>query len=41
MRDLSSILVKKTTRAKLKKLGKKGETYDDVINHLMDARKNG
>ena len=29
------IKVRKETREKLRELGRKGETYDDVINRLM------
>ncbi len=33
---LTSIKVKKETRDVLKSIGKKGETYDDIINRLLD-----
>jgi hypothetical protein len=36
MHDATSILLKKSTKAKLKKLGMKGETYNDIINRLID-----
>ena len=37
MHDATSILVKKSTKGKLKKLGVKGETYNDIINRLIDG----
>lgn len=37
--DETMIPVKKTTREKLKELGKKSETYDDVILTLMEIKK--
>ena len=36
MHDATSILVKKSTKGKLKKIGRKGETYNDIINRLLD-----
>lgn len=33
---MTSIKVKKETRDVLKSIGKKGETYDDIINRLLD-----
>lgn len=35
----TTIQVKKTTRKRLKELGKKGESYDDIINRLADEAK--
>lgn len=32
----TTIVVKKETRDRLKKIGKKGESYDDIINRLID-----
>ena len=32
---LTTIIIKKSTRETLKKLGKKGDTYDEVINKLI------
>jgi hypothetical protein len=32
----TAILLKKTTRDRLKDAGKKGESYDDIINRLLD-----
>ena len=34
--ELTTIKVKKETRDVLKSVGKKGETYDDIINRLLD-----
>ena len=34
--ELTSIKIKKETRDVLKSVGKKGETYDDIINRLLD-----
>jgi len=31
-----TIKIMKETRERLKALGRKGETYDDIINHLID-----
>lgn len=39
MGEMTSIKVKKTTRDRLADFGKKSETYDDVLNRLMDAYK--
>ena len=36
--DRSSIIVKNTTRQKLKTTGRKDQTYDDVINELIDLK---
>lgn len=33
-----TILVRKGTREKLKDLGKKAQTYDDLINELIERR---
>jgi hypothetical protein len=35
--DITSLKVKKTTRDRLGKLGNKTETYDDLLNRLMDS----
>jgi len=32
---ITVICLKKTTREQLKDFGKKGDTYDDIINKLM------
>ncbi|MDH5448745.1 MAG: hypothetical protein OEY24_04950 [Candidatus Bathyarchaeota archaeon] len=34
--ELTSIKIKKSTRDVLKSVGKKSETYDDIINRLLD-----
>jgi hypothetical protein len=33
---LTSIKIKPQTRDTLKSVGKKGETYDEIINRLLD-----
>ena len=35
MGDITTIPLKKNTRDKLKKLGQKGETYDNIIQKLI------
>lgn len=35
------IRVSRETREKLKDLGKKGETYEDIVRRLMEEEKNG
>jgi len=37
----TSIQVFRTTKAKLDKLGKKGDTYDDIIKKLLEAKGKG
>lgn len=32
-----TVKLKRSTVEKLKELGKKGDTYDDIINRLIDA----
>jgi len=40
--NITSLKVKKTTRDRLGKLGNKTETYDDLLNRIMDFyEKNG
>ena len=34
--DLTTIRLKKETATALKEIGKKGETYDDIVNRLLD-----
>jgi len=34
-RDMTTIQISKETREMLKELGKKGETYDDIIRRLI------
>lgn len=35
IRDGVTIMIRLETREKLKNTGKKGETYDDIINRLL------
>lgn len=35
-RDMTTIQISKETREMLKELGKKGETYDDIIRRLIE-----
>jgi hypothetical protein len=37
MGDITTIPLTKTTRDRLRTLGKKGETYDELLNRLMDV----
>ena len=37
MADLTTIPLSKQTRDRLRSLGRKGETYDELLNRLMDA----
>jgi transcriptional regulator len=39
-KDLTTIQLSKTVREQLKKLGKKGETYDAIIRRLIKAAEN-
>jgi len=39
--ELTQIKLKKTTVKRLKKLGSKGETYDEIVNKLIGENKNG
>lgn len=34
--ELTSIKIRKETRDVLKSVGRKGETYDEIINRLLD-----
>jgi hypothetical protein len=36
MSEFTTIKIRKETRDVLKSVGKKGETYDDIINRLLD-----
>ena len=38
-REMTTIQVSKETREMLKELGKKGETYDDIIRRLIELAK--
>ncbi len=35
--EKTTIQIKKSTVTRLKSYGKKGETYDDVLNRLLDG----
>ncbi|MEA3199666.1 MAG: hypothetical protein QOE90_1094 [Thermoplasmata archaeon] len=35
--DITTIPLTKATRDRLRSLGKKGETYDELLNRLMDV----
>jgi len=39
MKDITTITIKKETREMLKELGKKGETYDEIIKRLIELWK--
>lgn len=41
MSEKTSIPLLKLTRDRLKKEGIKGETWDDLINRILDERKGG
>ncbi len=36
MGDVTTIPLTKATRDRLKKAGRKGETYDDLLNRILD-----
>jgi len=36
MSEITTLKVTKATRDRLKALGRKGETYDEIINRLAD-----
>jgi len=38
IREGATIKILEKTRARLKAIGKKGETYDDIINRLIDQQ---
>jgi transcriptional regulator len=38
--ETTTILIKKSTRNKLKVLGNKGDTYDDIIEKLIESKEN-
>lgn len=40
MEDITTIQIKKETREMLKEIGKKGETYDEIIRRLIDLWRN-
>jgi hypothetical protein len=37
--DRSTILIRNTTRQRMKKTARKDQTYDDLINELIDRKK--
>lgn len=37
MGEITSLKVKKATRDRLAKIGAKAETFDDIINRLIDS----
>ena len=37
--EYTTIRIRKDTREKLKRMGRKGETYDEIINRLIKGRK--
>jgi DNA replicative helicase MCM subunit Mcm2 (Cdc46/Mcm family) len=37
--EFTTIQITKTTRDRLKSLGKKGETYDEIINSILPVAK--
>jgi predicted CopG family antitoxin len=38
MNTRTTVLVESSTRERLKKIGKKGQSYDDLINELIDSK---
>ena len=40
MEDSSTILIRNTTRERLKRIGSKAQTYDQLINRLIDLSRN-
>ncbi|WP_309493380.1 DUF7557 family protein [Candidatus Hecatella orcuttiae] len=39
--EVTTIQISKTIRERLKELGKKGETYDDILERLLQLAKVG
>jgi predicted CopG family antitoxin len=39
MMSKSTILIESMTRERLKEIGRKGQSYDQLINHLLDIKK--
>ena len=37
--ELTMIWMKKTTRQRLRDVGRKGQTYDEIVNRLLDGKK--
>jgi len=40
MKNITTIQISTETRDALKKYGKKGDTYDDIISRLIEKAKN-
>jgi hypothetical protein len=40
MQEEGTILIRNITRERLKQIGKKGQTYDELINELIALRSN-
>jgi hypothetical protein len=40
MNKYSTILIKSTTREQLKEVGRKGQTYDQLLNELLFLKRN-
>ena len=40
LEELTQIAVTKQTRERIKEYGKKGETYDEILNKLLDKIEN-
>ncbi|MFZ0895558.1 MAG: hypothetical protein WAZ77_13760 [Candidatus Nitrosopolaris sp.] len=40
MQEEGTILIRNVTRERLKQIGKKGQTYDELINELIVLRSN-
>jgi predicted CopG family antitoxin len=38
---MTTILVRDETRERLKEIGKKGESYDELINQLLENKRDG
>jgi hypothetical protein len=38
LQKLSTISIRNATRSRLKKIGSKGQTYDQLINDLLDLK---
>lgn len=36
--EICVVRLKKATRRRLREFGRKGDTYDDIVARLMDAR---
>jgi hypothetical protein len=38
-KELTTISIKRSTKDRLMEFGKKGDTYDDILNRVMDGYK--